>query len=199
MRFLLEHIEGRPLTEREFRKNKWYSLSLSDLKRDPELAGEFYELIKTAYAPIGGHVKIRSGKDILGGEAQLFQAVDLDDDPDVDAITFAKKKPAGIKTTGMGHDGSRKAKNAALSHMADRLKTKVYAEVSDAMAHIMLTRYGLEPIEDAEKVQKVLGPSRPIEWVGAHPSGKYKGKNGWYYRKIGGSRHLKTMIGKVKA
>jgi hypothetical protein len=49
-------------------------------------------------------------------------------------------------------------------------------------------------------VQKVLGPSKPIEWLGTHPDGKYPEYNGWYRRTIEGHEgELKIMLGNPSA
>lgn len=71
-----------------------------------------------------------------------------------------------------------------------------YGEMSKAVAHIMLTKYDAPYVSDPEVVQKVLGPSKPITWLGAHPEGKYPGVDGWYRREIQGNEgELKIMIG----
>ena len=55
-------------------------------------------------------------------------------------------------------------------------------------------------VDDPEKVQKILGPSKLIKWLGPHPEGKYPGINGWYTRTISGHEdELKIMLGKPNA
>jgi hypothetical protein len=45
-------------------------------------------------------------------------------------------------------------------------------------------------------VQKALGPSKTIKWLGAHPFGRYPGMDGWYLRDIGDKKdELKIMLG----
>jgi len=180
-------------------KNKWMRLSVNDLRKDPKLQEELFELIHLAYKPIGGHFKLRRPKDLLGGEVVFFDAVDIDDDPDADAVALIDTKPAGEKHVGMGHDGTKPAKSAVIKHKADDLKKHgIFAEVSDAIAHILLTRYDIPSVNDPETVRKVL-KGKEIEWVGPHPSGKYPNNPGWYYRDIAGHRHMKIMVGKPKA
>ena len=69
-----------------------------------------------------------------------------------------------------------------------------YAEVSDAIMHILLTRYGVPSIDDQETVEKILG--KKVEWIGANSEGKYPEHNGFYARDIGGKKHIKILLGK---
>lgn len=179
-------------------KNKWKRMTLDQVRKDPHLQEELFELLRTAYEPIGGHVKIRRPSDLVNGEITLFDVVDMDDDPEADAFIAIKKKPSGLKHVGMGHDGTRKAKNSILDHKAKDLRHRgVYAEVSDAIAHILLTRFDVPTVNNEEDVRKVL-KGKKIEWVGAHPSGKYPNNPGWYYRDIAGHRHMKIIVGKPR-
>lgn len=179
-------------------KNKWKRLSVKDLAKDPELQEELFELIQLAYKPIGGHFKLKRPIDLMSGEVTFFDAIDIDDDPDADAVELVDMKPAGEKHVGMGHDGTRDAKNVIIKRKADELKRRgVFAEVSDAIAHILLTRHNVPTVNDEETARKVLR-GKDIEWVGAHPSGKYPNNPGWYYRDIAGHRHMKIIVGRPK-
>lgn len=71
----------------------------------------------------------------------------------------------------------------------------VFAEMSDAIAHIMITRYNIPSVNDPDVVQKLLGPDKKITWIGEDPSGKYPNHKGWYVRELGGEPHKKIMIG----
>lgn len=175
-------------------KNKWKTVTDAHLRKHPELADELYKLLSTAYASIGGHSVIKSPSQLVGGKISVIHAVDIDADPEADAVSFGKKKPAGIKSVGLGHDGTRAAKDRVMAYKAKLLKSKKqYAEMSGAIAHIMLTRYGVDSVNDEETVQKAL--NKDIEWIGAHPKGKYPDNPGWYRRTIGGERHLKILMG----
>ena len=55
---------------------------------------------------------------------------------------------------------------------------------------------GVAYVDNPEVVQKVLGPSKPIKWLGAHPEGKHPDYQGWYRRSVGGHEgELKIMFG----
>jgi len=177
-------------------KNKWTRLTVDDLRDDPELQDELFELIQNAYRQIGGHFKLRNPIDLLGGEVVFFDAADIDADPEADALNLVDTKKAGEKYVGMGHDDTSLAKKAVVKHKADLLLRKkgVFAEVSDAIAHILLTRHHVPTVNDPETAKKVLN-GKKIEWVGEHPSGKYPDNPGWYYRDIAGHRHMKIIVG----
>ena len=179
-------------------KNKWRRLSVSDLRRDPELQDELFELIQNAYRPIGGHFKLRKPLDLLGGEVVFFDAVDIDDDPQADALSLVDTKPAGEKYIGMGHDDKSTSKKKTLDQFSKGLRKRgVFAEMSGALAHVMLTRYDIPTVDDPEKARRAL-KGKKIEWLGAHPDGKYPNNLGWYYRKFGASKHMKILVGRPR-
>lgn len=175
------------------KKNVWERFTVQDLRSDEELAEELFLLIQQAYAPIGGHATIRSPQDLMK-EATFFNVIDVDHDPDPDAILLVRKKAAGEKHTGMGHDGTRPAKDAVLKERSKLLKRKGhFVEVSGASAHIFLTKFDVPIVTDEATVREVL--NKPITWVGARPDGKYPKATGWYERVIGSGKHLKIMLG----
>lgn len=175
-------------------KGRWKKVKPADLKKNPELADEFFKLLSTAYKPIGGHAKIKSPAHLIGGEVSVITAIDIDSDPEADAVSFGKKKGPGVKSVGMGHDGSRPAKDKVLAYKGQQLKAgKQYAEMSGAIAHIMLTRYGVQSVDDEKTVEKILG--KKVDWIGKHPDGKYPNNPGWYTRSIGGKDHMKILLG----
>jgi hypothetical protein len=170
------------IKEVDIKKNKWKPVSKSDLSYYDD---EIFNLVNTAYSSIGGHVNIKSKND-LNDEGDYFDVIDIDDDPDIDATTISKRKPAGKKFVAIGHDGSSSAKSNALKHQIDKLKSSGdYVEVSGKMKDILIGK-GLKPIKDEKIVRKVLG--KEIKWNG----------DGSYDRKIGGTIHTKMMFGKPK-
>lgn len=188
-----------------FGKGKWHRLTLADMKKYPELVDEFLDLLKSTYAKIGGSATIKGPADLLNGEITVFEAIDLDADPQADAIRLGREKSAGIKGVASAQDGSPEAKKAVLDKTAKELKTQgFYAEMSDALAHIMLTKYGAPSVNKQEDVEKVLG--KKVEWVGKRPDGKYPDHAGWYIRTIGGTgpdnkggeKHMKILLGKPR-
>ena len=164
-------------------KGKW--VDLNDIEQS-EYAENIFDLIKTAYASIGGHSNYQSSTDVVGSEGDAdYEVINLDDDPDIEAVSVSKLKSAGDKFVATGHDGSKIAKSAVVNHKADQLKSGgYYVEVSGKIKDIFKAK-GVEPINDEELVRKVL-KGKEIEWLG----------NGEYKRTIGGKEFTKALMGK---
>ena len=208
MKLLMENwkkfLKEEKWEDYNYPKKKWAKIDPAEITRakDPEnidLSDELFALIDTAYKAIGGNFDYKSADDIPGS-ADFWLAVDVDDDPEPDALRIGKSKPAGLKLSASGHDGSRGGKDAYIAKTAELLKSPGhYAEMSKGIAHMMLTRYDVPAVTDPEMVQRVLGPSKPIQWLGPHPQGKYPGIDGWYTRALGGSdAEMKIMLGEPK-
>lgn len=166
-----------------------------DPKKYPELSTEFYDLISTAYAEIGGHAKIKSPTDVFADpDWNYWQGVDIHGDEDFDVIMFGKKTKYGVKYSGVGHDGSRDAKREYISARGKELhKLGFYIEVSGKLAQILIDKYNVPVVTDEKEVEKVLG--KGVDWIGTKPDMPGKG---WYSRKIGGAQHDKILIGRPK-
>ena len=180
-------------------KGNWEEIPTSDMSSDPEnvdITDELHALIANAYKDIGGNFDYKSPSDIPG-DADHWSAIDIDDDPEPDALRVAKSKPAGLKLSASGHDGKRTSIDAYKAKTADMLRSPgTYAEMSKGIAHVMLKYHDTPYVDDPEVVQKTLGASKPITWLGPHPDGKYPGIDGWYTRTIQGHENeLKIMLG----
>jgi len=163
-------------------KDKWIGLSNKEVI---QLKNDIYDLVSNAYKPIGGHPNLKSPSDVVGKLGDLFTAIDLDSDPNIDAVAVGKKKPAGTKYVALGHDGSKKAKSAAVGHNVSNLKKQgFYIEVSGKMFDILKAK-GVPIVDDEEVVRKVL-KGKKIDWNG----------DGTYSRLIGGKLHTKILMGK---
>lgn len=162
-------------------KGTWTTVHADDLRDYPEIYDEVAALIDTAYAPIGGHLKLRSADDIVA-EIDHFDLLDHDDDPQADAVLLGKHK-GGIKHVATGHDNERASKRELVRHKIELLREPGhYVEASGRLAEILLDA-GLPVVTDEATVRAVLG--KPIAWVG----------DGWYERTIGGHPETKIMIG----
>lgn len=194
VRYVIAETPVDPQTFRDkFGFKKWVDLDESTLRQDPTLVEELFDLIQTAYGPIGGHVNFKSPQSLLSGNL-ILHAVDVDSDPDADSLLIYKEKPAGGKLTGLGHDAGPKGKAEVINKAVQELNTTgVYAEVSGAPAAVFL-KNGAHVIENPETVKKVL-KGKEVTWVGERPDGKFPGVAGWYTRDIDGESHLKIMMG----
>jgi len=173
------------LKESDLPKNKWIPIPSSELK---DYEDEIFNLISNAYAQIGGHPNYKSSGDVSGAEgASEYEVINLDNDPDIDAVNVSKAKTGGKKFVATGHDGSSLAKSKIVNHKAELLKQPgYYVEVSGKIEDILKAK-GVEPVTDEELVRKVLG-GKEIEWLG----------NGRYKRTIGGKEYEKLLMGKPK-
>lgn len=181
-------------------KNQWTHIPRKGLEASQHLPPEnidteLFKLLDKTYHYIGGHVDFAKPSDLPANHT-IWYATDTDGDKKPDAVEFGKSTPYGTKWTGLASDGSPAAKTAMLDRMATHLKTKGnYCEMSDAILHVMLTRYGVPSVDDKKKVEQII--NKPIEWLGVHPEGKYPEHKGFYRRSLGGSMHLKMLCGKI--
>ena len=180
---LREYLKNNPLLQEEFPKDKWVGLNN---KEKAEYAKDIFDLINTAYASIGGNINYKSAADVLGAEGDAdYEVINIDDDPEPDALSASKKTPSGNKLTAIGHDGSPQAKSKTINHYASLLKQKgYYLEVSGKIKDILLTK-GAPIISDPELIKKIL-KGKTIEL----------NDDGTYQRFIGGEKYTKILLGK---
>jgi hypothetical protein len=89
---LLEYLKNNPLLE-EFPKDKWVDLPSNQKSKYAE---DIFDLINTAYSPIGGNLNYKSAADVLGAEIDAdYEVINIDDDPDPEALIAYKDKEAG--------------------------------------------------------------------------------------------------------
>lgn len=162
-------------------ENNWRPLTSAEVESDKE---ELFKMIDTAYAPLGGHPNVNSPGDIKTA-AQGYEVIDLDDDPEDDAVIMTKNRAGGKKLVGMGHDGSKPARSAAVAKTVNALnKNGYYIEVSGKILDILKAK-GVAIVDDEKTVVAAL-KGKEIKWHG----------DGSYDRIIGGQNHRKVMMGK---
>jgi hypothetical protein len=162
-------------------ENSWRPLTSTEVGNDKE---ELFKMIDTAYAPLGGHPNVTQANDIKSA-AQGYTVIDLDDDPEDDAVIMTKQKAGGTKLVGMGHDGTKPAKRAAISKTVNDLnKNGYYIEVSGKILDILKAK-GVAIVDDEATVKAAL-KGKDIKWHG----------DGSYDRNLGGKTHRKVMMGK---
>lgn len=190
--FLLEKTSGEVLNPR---RNQWVKINPN---KHPELADEFYELIKTAYSEIGGHAKINTPADVFSdSDWDYWSGVDIHDSPDLDVIIWGKRTKYGIKFSGVGHDGKKNSKKKYLNHkIADLNKRGFFGEISGKLSDILIGTHNVPVVNNKDVVEKILGKN--IEWHGKHPYDSTKPGDGWYTRYLGGRPHEKILVGKPK-
>ena len=179
---LIEYLKRNPLLE-ELPKDQWVDL---DKKETEEYAGDIFDLINTAYASIGGNLNYSSASDVTGAEGDAdYTVIDIDDDPQIDAVIVSKKKEAGNKLAAMGHDDTPPAKSKSINKQVDMLKTPGnYIEVSGKIKDILLTK-GVPVVTDKSTIEKVMG-NKALDIL----------DDGSYTRFIGGKKTQKVLLGK---
>lgn len=175
-------------------KGKLVTLPNSKIENDDDFKNELYSLIDLTYLSIGGHLNIK-GPDDIPGDNDGWSAVDVSGDGEPDVVFANKTKGKYTKNTLTATDGTDEAKKKMLEIRVKTLKERgQISEVSDALAHILITRYNVPFINDETTVRSILKKD-DIAWIGENPNGKYPGYDGWYTRKIGGKLKLKILVG----
>jgi hypothetical protein len=169
-----------------------------DPKKHKDLEEEFFELISTAYAEIGGHAKVRKPGDVFSDpDWNFWEGIDIHGSSDFDIIMFGSKTRYGIKYAGVGHDGSNYAKRTYIKSRGQELhKLGFYVEASGKIAEILIRSYNVPVVDNQEEVEKVLG--KPVEWNGKNPENPGSPGDSWYTRVIGGHKHAKILLGRPK-
>ena len=179
------YLKNNPLLE-ELPKDQWVDL---DKKETEEFSGDIFDLINTAYASIGGNLNYSSADDVTGAQGDSnYEVINIDDDPEIDAVIVSKKKEAGNKIAAMGHDNSSIAKSKTINKQVDLLKTPGnYVEVSGKIKDILLAK-GVPVVTDKATIEKVMGKkAMDIQ------------DDGSYTRYIGGKETRKILLGKPSA
>lgn len=153
-------------------KNKWIQLLKKGDKNG--IKHNLYVLVNNSYGSMGGHVRVKDAESVLDPKLTYWEAVDIDVDPDADAVLFGRKSPYGIKISGMGHDGERYSKSELVQKLIKQLnKSGYWMEASDEFAEKLAKSNSVPVLANKEKVEKLFG--QDVEWLG---------DSGWYRRVV---------------
>lgn len=167
-------------------KGQWVGLDDEDLEKYKD---EIFKMIDFAYKYVGGHATVKSPEDINMKNIEIWRGINLDDDPEPDAISMEKDKPAGRKFVGGATDGSSEAKREYLQSRIRWLRRSGYfVEASHKIADI-LAKAGVPIVKDPQRIKVVLGKS-DVKMVDP--------ENGFYERSIGGRKFVKRLFGRPK-
>ena len=157
-------------------KNDWIDLEKNPVKKDIErdfpTRKNIFDLVDSAYRSSLGepHVGIKSPNDVIGKEYNYWEAIDIDNHPDADAVLFGKLKH-GIKISGIGHNGQKIAKSEIIRHMIQNLHKKGYWIEASAPISDVLKAKGAPIFIERRKIIKMFPDSKFTEWF---DDGSYK-------------------------
>lgn len=150
-------------------KGDWVDLEKqpvkSKVKADLPTRENLFDLVNSAYinALKAPHVGITGPEDVLGPEYDYWEAIDIDENPDADAVLFGKTK-FGIKLAGIGHNGEKLSKQVLLRYQVNLLnKDGYWVEASPPISDIMKAK-GAPIFTDKEKIQKLFPNSKFTQW-----------------------------------
>lgn len=157
-------------------KGDWLDLEKNPIKNKIEMdfpaRKNIFDLINNAYRKALGksHVGVRSPYDVVGKEYNYWEAIDINDDPEADAVLFGKLRH-GVKISGIGHNGEMMSKHEVIKFIVQQLNTSGYwAEASSPLADILKAK-GAPIFTDRERIQKIFPDSSFTKWF---DDGSYK-------------------------
>jgi len=140
-------------------KNKWIRLKEED--KLEELKDNLYVLVNNAYSKLGGHVSIQNPDDVL--KRDYWLAVDIDSDPDADAVIFGKRTKYGIKISGIGHDGENRSKRELLETLIRLLNKRGFFIEASGRLKDFLENADVKYISDIKILKHIFTDSKNIE------------------------------------
>jgi hypothetical protein len=166
-------------------KGDWVNLSKPKLepivKKDLPTRKNLFDLVDFAYKSTlkEPNASIKTADDVLGNKYTYWEAIDIDGNPDADAVIFGKKK-YGIKITGIGHNGEKISKSILMKKHIELLKKHGYwCEAASRPAEIFF-QSGVNVVTDKEKLQKLFPDAQFLQFFDdgsyirtGHKSGKY--------------------------
>lgn len=178
-----EYIIEKNFNEIYHKKNKWVKLLDTDKRK--EIAENLYFLINNSYNKLGGHPSIKDINSIFDNSVYYWEAIDLNETPEADAVIFGKKR-FGIKISGIGHDNTKNSKKEIIKKLSNQLKKDGYwIEASDKVEYY-LYEHNTPYIEDVEVIKKLFNTDK-IKWL--NDRGKYE-------REVDKNKfHIETVFG----
>lgn len=144
------------LLELDIPKNSWELIISNDDKQ--ELGDDLVDLVQRAYSNTPQGSFVNSIKDVIPSDWNVY---DWDSEPGLDATVFYRhERPnetwVGNKIQGLGHDGKRVSKDAAIIEINALLRQDGWwIESSDAMRHI-LKKLNAPAVTDEELLKRLF-------------------------------------------
>lgn len=162
-------------------KKHWYVIDNKDILK---VSDNIIDLVKTAYSTTKDGSFVNNKSDIK--RSFYWNAIDIDEYPDADAVIFGRKSPNGIKIQGIGHDGQVVAKKAVITKLIQLLnKNGYWVEASDALEHVLYKSN--VPYVENEAMANSIFPNTNLKMIG---------DRGKYTRSESGKIIKETIFGK---
>ncbi len=132
----------------------------SKIQNDEGIRQNIFNLVDFAYRKNlkEPHVGLKSKDDVLSLNYDYWEAIDIDNRPDADAVIFGKKV-YGVKISGIGHNGNIIAIHYLIDELSRILKKQGYwIEASKKVASILKSQNVLV-YSNREKIQKMFSDS----------------------------------------
>jgi hypothetical protein len=182
MKSFKELYTEEPLTPDLTDKNKWIGIPSGKLIN---FSDDMIGLVQKAYEKTPEGSFVNSVNDV---KQSKWQAIDIDRDPDSDAVIFYRKPRSNEnfksnKIQGIGHDGSREAITIVLNKLVVLLNGKGWwVEASGALEHILYKK-NVKYINDEAVLKRVF------------PNATFIDDRGKYKRAIKNKTIIETMFG----
>lgn len=161
-------------------------LSLFDLESRKQFLDVVWDMMELSYRNIGGNMSFLNKEELLN-DSFMWKLVRKDGNI-VACVIYKQKHPSTRKTVSIGNDGSDVGKQSVLKVLLEDIKMKrSYAEVSEAVEHILVNKHGAEKIPNKYASQILNKHILSLDEDGYH-----------YQRYIGGEKKTKVLIGNVE-
>ena len=149
-------------------KKQWVDLAQQPIKskiiKDLDIKKNIFNLVNFAYTTSLNepHAGVKSYKDVLSSTYTYWEAIDVDSNPDADAVIFGQKRN-GIKLSGIGHNGKLLSIEYLLNKLVKLLQTGSYWIEASAKVAKILKREGLPIMGNFNKVKKLFPKSEILQ------------------------------------
>jgi hypothetical protein len=134
------------------KKDVWINVPPDKLH---DLKPSFYALIDGTYKPLFGTSHPALTNNMIDS-SNFWEAIDLDADPDADAIIFGRKTSHGIKIRGIAHDSEKTSKSQLISRLVQVLNEPGFWIEASAKVEDVLYSRNVPVVKDVELIREIF-------------------------------------------
>lgn len=143
--------------------NKWVAFDLTRLSDDS--MKRLWQMYITTYLNAGMDLSANSWQELQTKySATALKDVDSDNDPD--AFIVYKNTSFGRKISLLGTNDKKSAKSDVVKKLIELCKTKGWFIEASLKVEEILKTSGAPVVQDEEKIQAIVGPSKKVEMIG---------------------------------